>query len=82
MLQLAGRRVPLELKLLHSVQNIEGVIKLLDFYERPDSFIYVMERPATSKVDTSKLSEVHYYSICLNYYKYNTQRRLLLQPTL
>ena len=51
MLQLAGRRVPLELKLLHSVQNIEGVIKLLDFYERPDSFIYVMERPATSKVE-------------------------------
>ena len=50
-LQLAGRRVPLELKLLHSVQNIEGVIKLLDFYERPDSFIYVMERPATSKVE-------------------------------
>merc|ERR1712209_260347 len=41
--------VPLELKLLHSVQNIEGVIKLLDFYERPDSFIYVMERPASSK---------------------------------
>ena len=47
--QLSGRRVPLELKLLHSVQNIDGVIKLLDFYERPDSFIYVMERPATSK---------------------------------
>ena len=48
-LQLSGRKVPLELKLLHSVQNIEGVIKLLDFYERPDSFIYVMERPASSK---------------------------------
>jgi len=47
--ELSGRRVPLELKLLHSVQNIDGVIKLLDFYERPDSFIYVMERPATSK---------------------------------
>merc|ERR1711899_14155 len=47
--ELSGRRVPLELKLLHSVQNIDGVIKLLDFYERPDSFIYVMERPANSK---------------------------------
>ena len=35
--QLNGRRVPLELKLLHSVQNVEGVIKLLDFFERPDS---------------------------------------------
>ena len=48
-LQLSGRKVPLELKLLHSVQSVEGVIKLLDFYERPDSFIYVMERPASSK---------------------------------
>ena len=38
--QLNGRRVPLELKLLHSVQNVEGVIKLLDFFERPDSFIF------------------------------------------
>jgi len=47
--ELSGRKVPLELKLLHSVQSVEGVIKLLDFYERPDSFIYVMERPASSK---------------------------------
>jgi len=47
--ELSGRRVPLELKLLHSVQNIDGVIKLLDFFERPDSFIYVMERPQASK---------------------------------
>merc|ERR1719234_275950 len=30
--KLNGRRVPLELKLLHSVQNVEGVIKLLDFF--------------------------------------------------
>ena len=49
MFQLNNRRVPLELKLLHSVQNVEGVIKLLDFFERPDSFIYVMERPAAGK---------------------------------
>lgn len=47
--ELNNRRVPLELKLLHSVQNVEGVIKLLDFFERPDSFIYVMERPAAGK---------------------------------
>lgn len=47
--ELSGRKIPLELKLLHSVQNVEGVIKLLDFYERQDSFIYVMERPASSK---------------------------------
>jgi len=46
---LSGRRVPLELKLLHSVQSVSGVIKILDFYERQDSFIYVMERPNSSK---------------------------------
>jgi len=42
---LNGRRVPLELKLLHSVQAVSGVIRLFDFYERKDSFIYVMEKP-------------------------------------
>jgi len=47
--EIIGRRVPLELKLLHSAQNVEGVIKLFDFFERKDSFIYVMERPTSSK---------------------------------
>merc|ERR1712088_765834 len=46
---LNGKRVPLELKLLHSVQSVNGVIRLLDFFERPDSFIYVMEKPTNSK---------------------------------
>jgi serine/threonine protein kinase len=46
---LQGRRVPLELKLLSQVQSIPGVIRLLDFYERHDSFIYVMEKPAPCK---------------------------------
>lgn len=44
-----GRKVPLELKLLSSVQDIDGVIQLLDFYERTDSFIYILERPMNSK---------------------------------
>merc|ERR1712079_285306 len=44
-----GRRVPLELKLLNAVQDIDGVIQLLDFYERNDSFIYILERPTNSK---------------------------------
>jgi len=44
-----GRRVPMELKLLHSVQAVEGVIKLIDFYERGDSFIFVMEKPENTK---------------------------------
>lgn len=46
---LCGRTVPLELKLLHSVQSVPGVIKLLDFYERRDSYIYVLERSMHSK---------------------------------
>ena len=44
--QLNGRRVPLELKLLSQVQVVPGVIRLLDFYERHDSFIYVMDKPS------------------------------------
>ena len=46
---IGGRRVPLELKLLHSVQKVEGVIQLFDFFEAKDSFIYVMEKPSNSK---------------------------------
>jgi len=44
---LNGRRVPLELKLLSQVQIVPGVIRLVDFYERVDSFIYVMEKPSS-----------------------------------
>jgi len=47
--EIDGKRVPLELKLLQKVQNVEGVIQLIDFYERSDSFIYIMERPSNSK---------------------------------
>ena len=43
--RLLGKRVPMELRLLLTVQDVEGVIKLLDFAERKDYFIYVMERP-------------------------------------
>ena len=44
-----GKKVPMELKLLLAVQSVEGVIKLLDFYERSDSFIFVLERPEKTK---------------------------------
>ena len=46
---MGSRRVPLELKLLQTVQKVDGVIKLLDFYERDDSFIYIMEKPKETK---------------------------------
>jgi len=46
---LRGQRVPLELKLLAQVQVVPGVIHLVDYYERRDSFIYVMEKPSPCK---------------------------------
>jgi len=42
-------RVPLEVCLMHRVSTVEGVVKLLDFFERHDSFIIVMERPEPCK---------------------------------
>ena len=42
---LGGRSVPLELKLLYCCQPVAGVVKLLDFYDRGDSFLYIMEHP-------------------------------------
>ncbi|XP_040579416.1 serine/threonine-protein kinase pim-1 [Lepeophtheirus salmonis] len=44
-----GRRIPLELRLLKTVQSVSGVIRLLDFYERIDSFVYIMEKPTPCK---------------------------------
>eukprot|EP00092_Neocalanus_flemingeri_P033411 GFUD01036327.1.p1 GENE.GFUD01036327.1~~GFUD01036327.1.p1 ORF type:complete len:328 (-),score=93.04 GFUD01036327.1:87-1070(-) len=49
MQMLNGRKVPLELKLMHAVQSVEGAVKLLDYFERPDSFIIVMEKPNNSR---------------------------------
>ena len=39
----------MELKLLLSVENQEGVVKLLDFYEANSCLIFVMEKPAECK---------------------------------
>ena len=41
--------MPLEITLLREVSSLPGVIKLLDLYERSDSFILVMERPEPCK---------------------------------
>lgn len=43
--QVNGKNIPMEIALLHKVDGVEGVVRLLDHYERPDSFILIMERP-------------------------------------
>ena len=45
---IGGKSVPMELHLLCSCQTVPGVVKLIDFYDRRDSFIYVLERPINS----------------------------------
>ncbi|XP_064632851.1 serine/threonine-protein kinase pim-3-like [Lineus longissimus] len=44
-----GVWVPLEVCLLTKVSHIHGVIKMLDYYERNDCYIIVMERPEPVK---------------------------------
>jgi len=39
------QRVPLEIVLLNEVQHVPGVVRCLEFYERSDSFILILERP-------------------------------------
>jgi len=46
---LHGRKVPMELKLLCTVRNVQGVVNLIDYFEREDSFIFVLEHPCDSK---------------------------------
>lgn len=46
----SGHRIPLEISLLLRVSGVVGgAIAILDYYERPDSFIIVMERPDNMK---------------------------------
>jgi len=42
-------KVPLEVCLMHRVSNVSGVVRLVDYFERHDSFIIVMERPEPCK---------------------------------
>ncbi|XP_053200352.1 serine/threonine-protein kinase pim-3-like [Panonychus citri] len=41
-------RIPMEISLLKKVNHLSGVIRIIDFYERSDSFIIIMERPESA----------------------------------
>jgi proto-oncogene serine/threonine-protein kinase Pim-3 len=43
---LNNRKVPLEIALLSRCKDCPGVIRLLDYYERHDGYLIVMERPS------------------------------------
>jgi len=47
--QESGRRLPIEISLLNRSSDVPGVIRLVDYFEQPDSFIVVMERPQRMK---------------------------------
>lgn len=40
-----GRRIPLEIDLLSKVKTVSGVVSLIEYFEKPDSFVLVLERP-------------------------------------
>jgi len=44
-----GKKVPLEVALMIAVKKIDGTINILDFFERVDSYVIVMERPESCK---------------------------------
>lgn len=47
--QVGDDKVPLEVSLLHLLRSTPGVVRLVDYFERVDSFIIVMERPDPCK---------------------------------
>ena len=61
----------MELKLLLSVQKLEGVVKLLDFYEANNCFIFVMEKPAECKDLFDFITEKKYLeeSLARNFFR-------------
>lgn len=40
-----GGGIPLEISVLQHCQDVPGVVRLLDWYERANGFMIVMERP-------------------------------------
>ena len=53
-----GHRVTSEVVLLRKTSQLNGVIRVMDYLERPDRFIIVIERPNLKVRD---LYNVHFY---------------------
>jgi len=47
--QVNGRLVPAEIALLQRLSHVDGVVHLIAYYEQPDCFLIVMERPTPSE---------------------------------
>lgn len=47
--QVDGRTLPIEICLLQRLTHLESVVQLIDYFEKPDSFIVVMDRPDPCK---------------------------------
>ena len=43
-----GEKVPLEVALLTTLKSVPGVVRFLEYFEKKDSFVIVMERPENS----------------------------------
>jgi serine/threonine protein kinase len=52
-------RVPLEVALLSRVQHVDGVIKLLDYFDVGKRVVIVLERPLPSKDLFDYITEQH-----------------------
>jgi len=63
--KIAQDKVSMELKLLSLLQNVPGVINLIDYYILNDSLVYIMERPTNS----------------IDLFNYITQKRFLPEQT-
>lgn len=44
-----GQNLPVEICLLQRLSHVKSVVQLIDFFEKPDSYIVVMERPNPCK---------------------------------
>lgn len=47
--QVGGERIPMEVRLMDIVSSLPGVVALIEYFERQDSYIIVMERPEPCK---------------------------------